>query len=325
MAEPETVGDRLRQVRGDMNQDAFAKLLGIGRTSLIRYEKNERTLDADLMARLWVLFKVNALWLLTGLGAGEASTELSPSENALLVAFRQCSEDSRDVLVRTARLMAGKDNPASTTETATKKGKNMPAGKSQKARGKAVAVIACLGIGLSLMPGGTAKAQTNHLREARNLAHMTLQTATKAETALIDGIQTGDKNGIIRQVQTPLQEILKQWPPVLSMQASDYRQQFAYCREAAQSLQILAKSASMSSARSAEGLKYVRDNETQYQANRKKCEAQLARTDKQIQTDMDAEDAELKEKFGGRECLRVLSVDKATGKVVDLPRPAHCK
>lgn len=62
----ETVGDRLRKVRGTMSQEAFAQLLTIGRTTLIRYEKGERSPDADLIAKLLVIFKVDALWLLTG-------------------------------------------------------------------------------------------------------------------------------------------------------------------------------------------------------------------------------------------------------------------
>jgi transcriptional regulator with XRE-family HTH domain len=90
MPEPveESVGDRLRQVRGDMTQDAFAQLLGIGRTTLVRYEKGERPLDSDLLTRLWVLFKTDALWLLTGIGERTAGEILTTDERDLLRRYR---------------------------------------------------------------------------------------------------------------------------------------------------------------------------------------------------------------------------------------------
>ncbi len=109
MSDHETVGDRLRQVRGDMNQDAFAKLLDIGRTTLIRYEKGERSPDADLIARLWVLFKVDALWLLTGIGARTSGEQLSATEAALISDFRLCPEEAKEVLLRTASLLVKKN------------------------------------------------------------------------------------------------------------------------------------------------------------------------------------------------------------------------
>lgn len=106
MSAHETVGDRLRQVRGDMNQDAFAKMLDIGRTTLIRYEKGERSPDADLIARLWVLFKVDALWLLTGIGKRTSGEQLSAMEAALVSDYRQCTDEAKEALVRVAAVLA---------------------------------------------------------------------------------------------------------------------------------------------------------------------------------------------------------------------------
>ena len=65
----ETLGQRLVQIRGARSQDDFARLLGIGRATLQRYEAGQRSIDSDLMGRLWVLFRVDPLWLITGMSS----------------------------------------------------------------------------------------------------------------------------------------------------------------------------------------------------------------------------------------------------------------
>lgn len=60
------VGKRLAILRGERSQAEFAELLGISKPSLQRYEHGTRTIDADLIARLYVLFRVDLLWLLIG-------------------------------------------------------------------------------------------------------------------------------------------------------------------------------------------------------------------------------------------------------------------
>lgn len=103
----ETVGDRLKQVRGKMNQVDFAASLEIGRTSLINYEKNERPLDANLLTRLWVLYGVDTLWLLTGIGARTAD-KLTADERKLLEQYRACSGDAQATLRMTAEALAAR-------------------------------------------------------------------------------------------------------------------------------------------------------------------------------------------------------------------------
>ncbi|MCW8209034.1 hypothetical protein D8B24_18890 [Verminephrobacter aporrectodeae subsp. tuberculatae] len=71
--------------------------------------------------------------------------------------------------------------------------------------------------------------------------------------------------------------------------------------------------------------KYLRQSEARYLEEKQKCEQQLEKTDSQIKAAIAAEDAELKRKFGGRECLRVIMLDKNGGEAVDKPRPAYCK
>lgn len=60
------IGRRIQHVRGEMSQTAFAELLGISRSSLLRYEKDERLPDADFLALLCERLGADGHWLLTG-------------------------------------------------------------------------------------------------------------------------------------------------------------------------------------------------------------------------------------------------------------------
>lgn len=161
------------------------------------------------------------------------------------------------------------------------------------------------------------------LEEARVLAKNTLQVINEAEQSLKDGIQLGDEAGIAKHVRRPLNALLAQWPSMLERVADDQREHFAYCRETAVRLQTL--SYSTTHQQTVESKKYLRKEEADYQKTKQKCEQQINATDSQIKAAVAAEDAELKEKFGGRECLTVYGVNKQTGEIVEEPKPAHCK
>ncbi|WP_071117002.1 hypothetical protein [Chromobacterium sphagni] len=161
------------------------------------------------------------------------------------------------------------------------------------------------------------------LTEARQFAKGTLRVINEAEQSLIDGIQLGDGTGIIKHVQKPLQAELERWPTLIERQPDDQREHFAYCQDAALQLQSLSYSATRE--RTVESTKYLRKDEAAYHKAKQKCEQQLRATDSQIKSAVAAEDAELKKKFGGRECLTVYDVDKQTGQIVEQAKPAHCK
>jgi len=72
-----TLGDRLRQVRGDLSQVAFAERLGVDKNSVGRYERDERQPDADYLRRIHLEFVVSVDWLLTGEG------DMHPTEGTL--------------------------------------------------------------------------------------------------------------------------------------------------------------------------------------------------------------------------------------------------
>ncbi len=61
------VGKRLRALRGfDLNQDAFARKLGISQGQLSRYEKGKSEISAEVLLRLSRRFGKSMEWFLTG-------------------------------------------------------------------------------------------------------------------------------------------------------------------------------------------------------------------------------------------------------------------
>jgi phage repressor protein C with HTH and peptisase S24 domain len=64
------IGRRLVQVRGRMPRETFAPLLGISPSTLARYERGERSPDANLVATLQREFGVDPSWFVTGSGTG---------------------------------------------------------------------------------------------------------------------------------------------------------------------------------------------------------------------------------------------------------------
>ncbi|MFS4550048.1 hypothetical protein [Comamonas resistens] len=161
------------------------------------------------------------------------------------------------------------------------------------------------------------------LTQARELARSTLGVINEAEKSLIDGLKLGDMLGITKYVRQPLDAQLAQWPKLLESPPGDQREQFAYCKEAAMQLHSLSFSAARQ--QTVETKKFLDKEESDYRKIKQKCEARLNTTDSQIKASIAAEEAELKEKFGGRECLTVYDLDSATGKVIEQPKPAHCK
>jgi transcriptional regulator with XRE-family HTH domain len=66
----ETLGDRLKVVRKflELNQEAVSHTLHITNQTLSRYEKGTRFPDSQFLQEFGSIFKVNANWLLYGLG-----------------------------------------------------------------------------------------------------------------------------------------------------------------------------------------------------------------------------------------------------------------
>ena len=100
----QTLAGRIAWVRGEMRQEDFAARLGIGRTTLIRYESGERVPDADFLSALVKEFRVDAGWIL--LGGEVPNQELSPREKALVDNYRHSAEEGKRAVEATASALS---------------------------------------------------------------------------------------------------------------------------------------------------------------------------------------------------------------------------
>lgn len=72
-----TLGERIRELRGDMQQAELAEKLGIHKNTMMNYEKGERSPDVHILQKLLAIFpETSPAWLLTGEGSKTRSDTL---------------------------------------------------------------------------------------------------------------------------------------------------------------------------------------------------------------------------------------------------------
>jgi repressor LexA len=78
----ELVGQRIRSARRDrgLTQDELSGRLGIHRNSIVRYERGERSIDVELLARIANELEVSLHWLVTGEGEMGAYPDVPDSQ-----------------------------------------------------------------------------------------------------------------------------------------------------------------------------------------------------------------------------------------------------
>ncbi|NDV20941.1 helix-turn-helix domain-containing protein [Pseudodesulfovibrio sp. JC047] len=101
----ETVGDRIRTIRGGVSQKEFAEKYGLNRNTLARYEKGDNDPSASFLKALIEDYGLDANWLLLG-GEEPPRQELTPREAALLDNYRHSPEDAQRNLETTSALLA---------------------------------------------------------------------------------------------------------------------------------------------------------------------------------------------------------------------------
>ena len=83
------IGERIRLIRkhNRLTQLEFGERLGCSKSSIINYEKNNRSPDTIFLVKLLKEFNVNANWLLLGTGNmfGHGNVECSLDDDALQV------------------------------------------------------------------------------------------------------------------------------------------------------------------------------------------------------------------------------------------------
>jgi transcriptional regulator with XRE-family HTH domain len=79
----ETLGHRLRQLRGTISQDEFASRLGVHKETVGKYERDKILPGSDVLTTLRQEWRADINWLLTGEGgdstsSGTASGDMNP-------------------------------------------------------------------------------------------------------------------------------------------------------------------------------------------------------------------------------------------------------
>jgi|UniRef100_A0A7C3LQS7 transcriptional regulator with XRE-family HTH domain len=105
--DPQALGARIRTLRGNMSQTAFAELLGISQEDISRYESGQRVPSVAFLVRLSGIHKVSLDWLVMGeadsgeLVAQEKESSL-PQERRLIENFRQLGRKDRTLILSIA-------------------------------------------------------------------------------------------------------------------------------------------------------------------------------------------------------------------------------
>ncbi|MBS6831204.1 MAG: helix-turn-helix transcriptional regulator [Desulfovibrio sp.] len=74
----ESLGQRIKLVRGKISQDVFAVTIGVSRGSLSAYERDESQPAAEVLKEICTKYKVSADWLLFGEGGLESTPLEAP-------------------------------------------------------------------------------------------------------------------------------------------------------------------------------------------------------------------------------------------------------
>jgi len=86
------IDERIKLIRGSKSQDAFSQEVGVSKMTIGRWERGERTPDADDLSRILIGYPdINPAWLLTG--EGEMKREKWPVK---------VSKEEKDSLGRTS-------------------------------------------------------------------------------------------------------------------------------------------------------------------------------------------------------------------------------
>lgn len=102
----QTIGERIRAVRGTQGVGEFADALGVNRKTVTRWEANEALPDGASLLTLLDRFGVDPKWLLTGSGDMPSAPALTREEEALLDNFRHCPPDARRAIKATSDALA---------------------------------------------------------------------------------------------------------------------------------------------------------------------------------------------------------------------------
>lgn len=108
MSTPREIGERIRTTRQErrITQEELATAVGVSRSAVAQWETGRSGQITGNLARIAQVLGVGVEFLMQGGSSGipEAS---SADEMAILRLYRECAPEDRQILLRTARRLAG--------------------------------------------------------------------------------------------------------------------------------------------------------------------------------------------------------------------------
>lgn len=99
----QSIGERIKLIRGELTIGEFSDILGINRKTVTRWEANESLPDGGSLLGLMNNFQADPAWVLTGHGVAPI---LNSRESALLDNYRNTNEQGQRALENTASAFA---------------------------------------------------------------------------------------------------------------------------------------------------------------------------------------------------------------------------
>jgi len=106
-----TIGERLKEARGELSQVEISKKYGLGKNTLSNYETGVTPPKLEFLMQFIKDFNIDANWLLLG-GEKPQKPELTSREAALLDNYRHSPEEARKSVETTVALFAKRDKEA---------------------------------------------------------------------------------------------------------------------------------------------------------------------------------------------------------------------
>lgn len=115
----EEIGNRIKQIRGNLSKSAFAEKLGIKLQYIKRYEEEGVLPTTDFYKRIINTFDVNINWLLTGIGSMYSSAP-DKSKDELIDSLKSELLEKENQLTRVREAIGYSESRAKTINTAAK-------------------------------------------------------------------------------------------------------------------------------------------------------------------------------------------------------------
>lgn len=107
----QTVGGRIRAIRGTRGVAEFADALGVNRKTVARWEADEALPDGASLLALNEKFGADAGWVLTGKGEPPSDSTLTTDERELLALYRAASLTGKMAAVGALQGAVGASQP----------------------------------------------------------------------------------------------------------------------------------------------------------------------------------------------------------------------